>query len=130
METRLALDASKTFATLFRSAMVECGFPSVYSLALIADFPRATIHRWLSGRVRTPISGASHLIDILCSHSGDEVALHDLRDLLRFASSLNTQEQLLCAELRARGVPVQRTLDALRAANVFPAKGVGESVPR
>ena len=100
--------------------MRHCGFRSVYSLYLATDLPRATVDRWLSGRVRIPISGAKQLIDLLLDYRDDVPALLLLKRHVADAERVLTPEERLRAELTARRVPVQRTLAALRAVNLFP----------
>ncbi len=125
--SRLTLEASRAFATLFRTAMAERGFRSVYSLYLATDFSRATVERWLSARVRIPVSGAHSLVEVLADHSGGVTSLEALRELVAGDMRNITPEELLRSELRARRVPVRRALAALRAANLLPTAAPRES---
>ncbi len=116
---RLTIEESRRFAGLVRQAMVERRISSVYSLFLSADLPRSTLHRWLAGRGRIPVSRAFELLDALLSCGEGGAPARAIRDLLEAASTNESIEQRLRAELRARRVPISRTLDALRAANVL-----------
>ncbi len=107
--------------------MAERGFRSVYSVYLATDLSRATVERWLSARVRIPVSGAQRLIEVIAVHPGGVTSLAALRDLAAGDTHTLTPEDLLRAELRARRVPVRRALAALRAANLLPTSAQRES---
>lgn len=103
--------------------MQECGLRSVYALFLRVDLPRATLHRYLAGRVRIPLGAASELTEALLEHAArwkDSARLQELDDLIRAAFTDQSAEALLRAELRARGIRIGRTLEALRAARFLP----------
>jgi hypothetical protein len=119
---RLSVDRSQQFATLFRAAITMCGFRSIYGFYLETDLSRATLERWMSARVRIPVAGAQYLISTISKHSPTSSVLRALQDVISIAADEASQEDLLRAELRARRVPVQRTLAALRAANVLPPR--------
>ena len=120
---RLSLEDSREFARLLHGLMDECRLPSVYSLFLHVNFPRATLHRWLSGRARIPITAARDLLDELGQHAAKwhrSEAIQQLDYLIRAEAPEHSNAARLRAELRARGLPVARTIEALRAANLLP----------
>jgi hypothetical protein len=105
-----------------RAVMNECGMPSVYALFLQVDLPRATLHRWLSGRVRVPVAGAQALTAALLEHAKrweNNASLRELHDLVSNASLHQSELGRLHAELRMRGIPIGRAMEALRAANLI-----------
>jgi hypothetical protein len=93
---------------------------------LATDLSRATVERWLSARVRIPVSGAHRLIEVIAVHPGGVTSLAALRELATADTHQLTPEYLLRAELRARRVPVRRALAALRAANLLPTSAQRE----
>jgi len=120
---RLSLENSRKFASLLEGLMKECSLHSVYALFLQADFPRATLHRWLSGRVRIPLAAARALIEALLEHATkwkSNASLQQLEDLIRGEIADDSAATRLCTELRVRGIPIGRTIEALRAVNLLP----------
>ena len=121
--SRLSLQSSRKFASTFQTLMKECRLPSVYALFLYTDFPLSTIKRWLSGQVRIPVEGAQRLIEALIEYAAQlstNESLHELDALVRAECEVQSDEARLRAELRARRVPISRTLEALRAASLLP----------
>lgn len=118
---RLSPESSRKFATLFKKAMCECGFSS-YSLYLEVDFPRSTLMRWLAGKTRIPSDAAWSLVKGLkarIERASCSSTLAELHMLLQ-AQFADPGVSMLRTELRARGIPIQPTLDALRAAKLLP----------
>ena len=118
---RLSPENSRKFAILLKKLMKECGFSS-YSLYLEVDYPRSTLMRWLAGKTRIPSDAALKLVRGLVARiervsSGS--TLGELHMLIegQFADS---GVSMLQTELRARRIPIQPTLDALRAAKLLP----------
>lgn len=123
---RLSLERSSRFATLFRSAMRDCGYPTVYSVFLATAFSRATLDRWLTGRVRIRVSGAEKLINLLVEASARQDVIDALRQLLECDRGTSLEERF-AAELRGRGLRVRSTLAALEAAKRFvPPHNTGQ----
>lgn len=121
---RLSLGLSSEFALHLNHLMDECGLSS-YSLYLEVDYPRSTLTRWLTGKTRIPSDAAMKLVKILearIERLSSSWTLRKLHELLQvqFADS---GISMLQAELRARRIPIQPTLDALRAAKVLPPSG-------
>ena len=119
---RLSLADSQRFARSVRALMNECGLPSVYALFLEVDLPRATLHRWLSGRVRIPVAGAQTLTAALLEHAKrweNNASLRELHDLVSSVSLQQAGLGRLHAEFRVRGIPIGRAMEALRAANLI-----------
>ena len=124
-EPRLSRTNSRKFAELVRRTMADCRLPSLYALFLStnAETSRASIHRWMRGTVRIPVSAARELVDGLAEYSSRIQRSHLLAELdaiVRGATDEHPQTERLRAELRARGVPVQRALEAFRAVNLIP----------
>jgi hypothetical protein len=119
---RLSREDTLRFAELIRAFMRECHL-SGYSLFLGAEFPRATLMRWLSGESRIPVDAAQTLVASLTSHAetiSKSSAIKELQALLNLHCVHDVSASRLHLELRARRIPIRRTLEALRAANVLP----------
>ena len=126
---RLTLEQSRIFANLLRKGMEECALLSVYSLYLqVDDVSRATLYRWLSGRVRISIMGAHALVNALAECGEGSTLIRALRDLLDAASAAVSSQERLRLELRARRLPISRTIAAVRAARLLPAEGAVENL--
>lgn len=120
---RLSPENSRKFAKLLKELMRECGF-SAYSLYLDVSYPRSTLMRWLAGNTRIPNDAASSLVKGLAARIERVLSsstLAELQMLLQTAQFADPGVSLLQTELRARGIPIQRTLDALRAARLLPS---------
>lgn len=120
---RLSPEDSRKFAKLLKELMRECGLSS-YSLYLEVDYPRSTLMRWLAGKTRIPKYAAMSLVKGLVARverALNSSMLADLQMLLQAAHFADPGVSLLQTELRARGIPIQRTLDALRAARLLPS---------
>jgi len=122
---RLSLEGSRKFATAFQTLMKECRLPSVYALFLHSDtdYARSTLKRWLRGEGRIPVDAARRLIEALLEYAAQlstSALIQQLDDLVRAESHEQSDEARLRAELRARRVPVSRTLAALRAVSLLP----------
>lgn len=118
---RLSAENSRTFAILLKKLMTECGFSS-YSLYLEVDYPRSTLMRWLAGKTRIPSDAASSLVNGLVARIervSSSSTLAELHMLLQ-AQCADSGVSMLQTELRARRIPIQPTLDALRAAKLLP----------
>lgn len=118
---RLSPESSRKFATLFKRLLYECGFSS-YSLYLEVDYPRSTLMRWLAGKTRIPSDAALTLVKGLVARierASSSSALGELNVLLQ-AQFADPGVSMLQTELRARRIPIQPTLDALRAAKLLP----------
>jgi hypothetical protein len=119
---RLSHNDTLRFADLIRKLMRECHL-SGYSLFLEAEFPRATLMRWLNGKSRIPVAAAQTLVASLrirAEQISNSSALEELQALLNAQRVDDVDAARLHFELRARHIPVRRTLEALRAANLLP----------
>jgi hypothetical protein len=115
---------------MIRVAMADCGLSSIYRLYLLTDLSRPTVYRWLGGKTCIPLSGARKIVKALAGWSNRCGALRsELAALLASAQTVDSPEVTISTELRARGIPVRRTLDALRAANILPLKGSAAPKP-
>ncbi len=118
---RLSPESSLKFAALFRKVMCECGF-SPYALYLEVDYPRSTLMRWLAGKTRIPGDAARSLVKELearIERASCSSTLAELHMLVQ-AQCADLGVSMLRSELRARRIPIQPTLDALRAAKLLP----------
>ncbi len=113
----LSETASKEFVSFVRDAMRDRGISSVYRLYLLTDFNKATIYRWFSGTVRIPVYGAEHLLDVLAGE-GHSKSIARAAALLTKERDSESFEKRLLGELKARKLPLRRTIEALRAAGV------------
>ena len=122
---RLSIDESRKFAALVRSEMAECGIASIERLHLcldVDDVSRATLYRWLSGRVRIPVSRAHELSKALARYLGrSESAMALGRWLDGALSETQSAEERLKREFLVRGVRVGPALEAVRAAQLLSA---------
>lgn len=121
---RLSREASRKFACTFRALIRECRL-SVYALFLDLDYPGSTLRRWLTGTVCIPAESARNLVNVLIEHSSRLADSAGLRELQLLADSVQAEDPgtaRLRAELRARRVPVRRTIEALQAANLLPSE--------
>lgn len=101
--------------------MCECGF-SPYALYLEVDYPRSTLMRWLAGKTRIPGDAARSLVrglEARIERASCRSTLAELHTLLQ-EQFADPGVSMLRTELRARGIPIQPTLEALRAANLLP----------
>lgn len=121
---RMSSEASREYAKGFKTLMKECRLPSVYALLIHSDsdYARSTLKRWLSGEARIPVEGARRLIEALLAYAARLSASPLLQELDNLVSveSHEPSDERLRAELRARRVPVSRTLAALRAVSLLP----------
>ncbi len=115
---RLSLVTSLQFVSLLRIAMSECGV-SAYQLYLDSGLNKATVYRWLSGKVRIPSSGARRLLRALLREPNPPSLQQASQLLVNGKTNLRESVRLrVMAELRTRGLPQRRTLEALCAAGV------------
>jgi hypothetical protein len=122
---RMSWEGTRKFATVFQILTKECRLPSVYALFLHTDsgYARSTLKRWLRGEGRIPVDGARRLIEALLDYAAQlstSALIQELDNLVRAESHEQSDETRLRAELRARRVPVSRTLAALRAVSLLP----------
>ena len=107
--------------------MAECRLPSIYSISVhVIDIPRSSLQRWLTGQSRIPVSAASDLLQAIVDYAERLQAnplILELEELVRADTSESAVLARLRAELRARRVPVRRTIDALRALDLLPNGG-------
>jgi hypothetical protein len=119
---RFSIEASRQLSELIKNWMAKAGLKSTYELYLLVDVPRATLHRWLTGRVRVPVSRSREIVEALGLRAESEEPLKAFDRVLLTERDSTSWNARLRAELRARGVPIKRALDALRAANAVPAE--------
>ena len=117
---RFSLENSRGLAELARHLIAKVGLRSTYELFLQTALPRATLHLWLSGRVRIPIDRGREIFSALALYGGSDEPLLGFEEILLAERDRSALRERLRDELRLRRVPVERTIDALRAANVLP----------
>lgn len=97
---------------------------SAYSLFLQLDYSRATVHRWLSGATRIPVAAVRDIVAALQDQAARQKAssttlvLSALAD--QYSADAESIELQIRRELRSRGVRIEKTIEALRAANILP----------
>jgi len=121
---RLSQSASRQFALAVRSLIDRYHLGSIDSIFPNVEYDRSTIHRWLTHRSSSiPIDGADAIVNAIrdwAPHVNDDDALRPIDDLIKSARAKSRFEVRLRSELRRRGVPVNRAIDALRAVSALP----------
>jgi len=122
--SRLSLENSHRFASIFQDIMKGCHL-SVYALFVDLEFPRSTLTRWVSGKSRIPVDAALTLVEALREYAdrvSNSSALRELDAIVCAERVADSGASKLRAELRARRVPIRRTLEALRAVSLLPSE--------
>lgn len=104
--------------------MKECRL-TTYSLFIEVEYPRSTLTRWVSGKSRIPVEAALTLVQQLMTYAdsiSSSSALKELHTLAHAQHAEDVSASRLHQELRARRIPIRRTLEALRAANILPSE--------
>ena len=121
---RLSTENSRRFAKLLQRLLKECRL-TVYSLFIEVEYPRATLTRWVNGKSPIPVDAALTLVQQLTSYAdsiSSSPALKELHALIQAQCAEDQSASRLREELRARRIPIRRTLEALRAANMLPSE--------
>lgn len=111
---RLSSEESERLLVLIRQWMRRLGIRSGYELYLLGSVSRATIYRWLGGRI--PVDGARQLAEILSQYANHDGPTRDIEAVLEDRSGDVPALSPLIAEFRARRVPYRRAIEAITAA--------------
>ena len=119
---RLSREDSGRFAAAVLDLRHEHRAASSYELFLQLDYSRSTVHRWLNGSTRIPLVAASRILEALhenASRLESSPPAIRLRAMIEQYTGSESRESALRSELRARGIPVGKTIAALKAAGIL-----------